>query len=91
MRLRVPTAEVNRALREAVERRSPPPRHGRLPKIYFGTQTDVGPPTLVLFVNHPSWLGRDYVRYLENRFRQVLPFGEVPVRIVLRQRGREGK
>ncbi len=87
-RLRAPTAEVNRVLREAMQRRSPPPRSGRLPKIFYATQTDVAPPTVVLFANDPSLLKRDYLRYLENRFREELPFSEVPVRLVLRKRGK---
>ncbi|MHC4597971.1 MAG: ribosome biogenesis GTPase Der, partial [Planctomycetota bacterium] len=89
MRQRAATAEVNRVLREAMERRTPPPHHGRLPKVYFATQIGVVPPTIVLFLNDPKSLGKDYLRYLENRFRAGLPFGEVPVRLVLRQRGAE--
>jgi len=91
MDTRVSTAEVNRVVREAFERRKPPPREGRLPKIYFATQVSVRPPTIVLFVNRPRWFGHDYLRYLENRFREELPFAEVPVRMVLRQRGAQRK
>ncbi|MHC5036109.1 MAG: ribosome biogenesis GTPase Der [Planctomycetota bacterium] len=86
---RASTADVNRILQEAVEKRTPPPKRGRLPKFYFGTQTGIVPPTIVLFVNNPAGLGKDYVRYLENRFRASLPFEEVPVRLVLRGRGGE--
>ena len=31
-------------------------------------------------------IGKDYLRYLNNRIREELPFSEVPVRIVLRDK-----
>jgi predicted GTPase len=34
-----------------------------------------------------KWIGKDYVRYLSNRLRESLEFREVPLRIVLRDRG----
>ena len=59
MRQRAATAEVNRVLRDALERRTPAPHHGRLPKVYIATQIGVVPPTIVLFLNDPKSLGKD--------------------------------
>jgi GTP-binding protein len=87
-RLRVSTADVNRVLRAAVERQSPPVGRGKKPKIFYASQVGVDPPTVVLFANDPDLLGKDYLRYLSNEFREALPFGEVPVRFVLRKRKR---
>ena len=55
-------------------------------RIRYATQTQGLPPTFVLFVNDKRLLGKDYLRYLENRLREELPFKEVPVRIVLRDK-----
>ena len=48
---RVSTGTLNRVLREAVEAHRPPSRENRTPRIYYATQVDVAPPTIVLFVN----------------------------------------
>ena len=55
-------------------------------RILYATQTETAPPTFVLFVNDKRLIGKDYLRYLENRLRQDLPFDEVPIHIVLRDK-----
>ena len=55
-----------------------------LPKIYYGTQVAVNPPTLLLFVNNPDAIDENYRRYLINRLRDVLPYSEVPIRLLIR-------
>jgi GTP-binding protein len=84
---RVPTAEVNRALQEAQKMRAPKPFRGRVGQVYYGTQAEVRPPTFVLFVNDPALFDTGWMRYLENRFRDTLPYAEVPLRFRLRGRG----
>jgi len=81
---RVTTGELNRVLEHAVRLRQPPSPSATLPKIYFATQVAVRPPTVVLFVNHPDLFTEDYRRFIENRFREELPFAEVPLEIILR-------
>ena len=88
---RVPTAEVNRAIREAQRLKAPKPRQGRVGQIYYGTQAEVRPPTFVLFVNDATLFDGSYLRYLENRFRDWLPYAEVPLRLRLRGRSAPGK
>jgi GTP-binding protein len=85
-RLRVGTAEINRAVERAMTRSRPPTRIPREPKIYYGTQTGVSPPTIMLFVNDPRLFGPAFRRFLENRFREELPFKEIPLRIVYKRR-----
>jgi GTP-binding protein len=85
-RERVGTAEINRAVERAMTESRPPGRMPREPKIYYGTQTGVGPPTIMLFVNDPRLFGPSFRRFLENRFREVLPFKEIPLRIVYKRR-----
>jgi len=88
---RVTTGVVNRALRDAVRARSPEPRGGRVAKLFYATQTDVAPPTLVVFVNDPALISPVYRRYLANALRDRLPFREVPIRLDFRPRARSAR
>ena len=83
---RVGTGTLNRVLREAVDAHPPTMRDNRMPRIYYATQVGTAPPTIVLFVNHPSLFGPQYQRYLLNIFRQKLPFRDIPVKLYLRAR-----
>jgi GTP-binding protein len=83
---RVKTGSLNRVLREAVEAHPPTGRNGRNPRIYYATQVSTEPPTVVLFVNHPSLFDATYQRYLLNVFREKLPFHDIPIKLYLRAR-----
>jgi GTP-binding protein len=85
---RVTTGELNRVLERALTARVPNSK-GYRAKVHYATQAEVGPPTFVLFVNDKRLFNKDYVRYLTNRIRKDLPFEEIPVRIVLRDKDRE--
>ena len=88
---RVTTAELNRVVEHAIKLQHPPSPTAQLPKIYFATQVAVAPPTIVLFVNNPDIFSEDYRRFIENRFREELPFPEVPIRLILRAHAEEGR
>jgi len=82
---RVPTARLNEVLREAVEANRPPADgRGRPVRLYYATQVDVGPPTVVISASAPKSVSEPYQRYLINAFHQRLPFREVPIRLLLR-------
>ena len=83
---RVSTSTLNRVLREAIAAHPPAVRENKTPKIYFATQVDVGPPTVVIFVNKPSLFDATYQRYLMNIFREKLPFHDIPIKLYLRSR-----
>jgi GTP-binding protein len=83
---RVSTGTLNRVLREAVEAHPPAMRENRTPRIYYATQVDVAPPTLVLFVNSTRLFDLTYQRYLLNVFRQKLPFRDIPIKLYMRSR-----
>lgn len=83
---RVSTGELNRIFERAMESR-PPSAGGHAARIRYATQTEVGPPTIVLFVNDRHHFGKDVLRYLGNRLRDESPFKEIPVRLLLRDRG----
>jgi GTP-binding protein len=85
-RLRVGTPEINRAIERATTHFRPPVRVRRTPKIYYGTQTGVNPPTIMLFVNDPRLFRSGYRRFMENRLREELPFHEIPLCLVYKRR-----
>ena len=85
---RVPTAALNKVLKDAVANHPPPSKPGKWVKFYYGTQADVSPPTFVLFCNDPKQIHFSYRRYLENELREAFGFVGTPLRISFR--GREG-
>ena len=89
---RVSTSQLNQVLATALADRRPTARRGaRVPRVFYGTQVATRPPTIVLFVNRPSYFRDDFLRYLLNRLREELPMGEIPIRLVLRPRRPETK
>ncbi len=85
-RMRIGTGQLNRMLREAIQRKAPPLYKNRRPKIYYATQVGIEPPTIVLFCSQPAGLDATYQRYLLGTFRDQLDFGEVPIKLYLRKR-----
>jgi GTP-binding protein len=82
---RIPTADLNRWLEEALERHAPPAARGRRIKIRFITQPSARPPTFVAFCSRPEELPQSYVRYLSNSLREAFDLPGVPLRINLRK------
>jgi len=85
-RTRMGTGKLNRALRIAVQKNVPPHRRNKRPKIFYGTQVAVAPPTIVVKCNDPKLLDESWKRYLLGFLREVSPFQEVPIRLILRAR-----
>lgn len=83
---RIPTGELNRLMRDAVEAH-PRYERGKHLKIYYATMPRVQPPTVLLFVNDDEMMHFSYLRYLENRLRAVYPLEGTP--IVMRARKAE--
>jgi GTP-binding protein len=84
-KMRVSTGELNRVIEKALQSRSPS-SGGHAVRVRYATQAETSPPTFVLFVNDKNHFNKDYIRYLSNRLREELPFKEIPVRIVLRDK-----
>lgn len=91
---RIPTAQLNRWLRESTERHEPAmAQRGmrrRPMKFFYATQTDVRPPTFVLFCTDPTQVQTSYRRFLENRLRETFDLEGTPIRLRLRARSRKG-
>lgn len=84
---RISTGVLNRLVRSWIAAHPPPVRKGRRPKIHYAVQAAVAPPTVVLFVSGGE-LGDDYLRFIENRLREVEDFTGTPIRVVPRLRSR---
>jgi GTP-binding protein len=83
---RLTTGQLNRVVRQILQEKHPSTPSGRKARIYYATQSAVAPPTIVLFVNNPKFLDEAYQRFMINRFRELLPYPEVPIRLVIRGR-----
>ncbi len=83
---RVGTGELNQVMEQIMAERGPSSKGGRRAKVYYITQPQVDPPTLVLFVNQPDLFDNNYQRFMLNRLRDVLPYAEVPIKLIIRGR-----
>lgn len=61
-------------------------RKSHKPKVYYGSQVDVNPPRFVISVNNSDHFHFSYVRYIENKIREVFGFEWTPIDIELRSR-----
>jgi GTP-binding protein len=82
--MRIPTGELNRIVRDAVDSH-PLNDKGRTFKVRYATMASVKPPTIVLFVNDPEMLHFGYRRYLENQIRKAYAFEGTPIRLFARK------
>lgn len=87
--VRIPTSQLNRIVREAVERHYPRSKSGKRLKIFYASQVGVDPPTFVFHVNNPDLLHFSYARYLENQIRASYPFTGTPLRLSFRKRQKQ--
>jgi GTP-binding protein len=83
-KVRIPTAELNVALRDAVATHPPPVAGRRQLKLKYATQTQVSPPTFVIFCNDASLAHFSYRRFLENRFRERFGFEGTAIKLEFR-------
>jgi GTP-binding protein len=88
---RVPTAEVNRFVRD-VTASHPPASPGRMRvRILYAAQTSVAPPTFVFFTNVATSFHFSYQRFLLNQLRERFGFVGTPIRLEVRRRARKSE
>ncbi|TAM58657.1 ribosome biogenesis GTPase Der [bacterium] len=86
LRRRVPTAQLNETLREAMLAHPPPPLKGRRLKVFYASQPYDNPPGFALVANDPELVHFSYERFLENVIRQHFDFEGVPITLHFRER-----
>jgi GTP-binding protein len=82
-RMRIPTAEMNRFLKDVDFERASVPAKLRV-RIYYLTQATVAPPTFILFTDRKVKLHFSYERFLENQIRKAFGFVGTPIWIKTR-------
>lgn len=87
---RITTSELNEELALAIENHSPPMHYSKPVRLYFMTQADRDPPLFVISANHGRCLTDAYERYLMRRLRKRWELRGIPLRLVVRARGRGG-
>ena len=83
---KIPTAILNRALQDAIERRQPVSKHGHRLKFFYATQVKVAPPTFLLFVNREDLFSDSYRKYLADQMRQAFGYEGCPLVLVPKTR-----
>jgi GTP-binding protein len=81
---RVPTAALNRVIREAQQAHPPPANRKHRPRILYATQGANDPPTFTLFSTHE--LPPTYLRYVERKLREAFDLGPTPIKLRVRRR-----
>ena len=81
---RIPTAALNRVIREAQAAHPAPVVKNHRPRILYATQGATDPPTFTLFSTWP--LPPQYMRYLERRLRESFDLGPTPIKLRVRRR-----
>jgi GTP-binding protein len=82
---RVPTAALNRVIRDAQAAHPPPLDRKHRPRILYATQGAADPPTFTLFATRA--LSPTYLRYIERKLRESFELAATPVKIRVRRRG----
>ena len=86
---RVSTGRLNQFIKKLTDAHPHPLRGGRQPRILFGAQVQVGPPTFALFTT--GFLEAGYRRFIERRLREEFGFVGTPIRLVMRVREKRSR
>ncbi|MBK8266115.1 MAG: ribosome biogenesis GTPase Der [Nannocystis sp.] len=84
----IPTADLNAEMKAAVAEHAPPMHAAKPVKLLYATQAEREPPLIVISANYGRCLAPAYERYLLRRFRRRWGLRGVPIRLVVRARGR---
>ncbi len=83
---KIPTAILNRTLRDAVDRRQPVSNLGHRLKFFYATQVRQAPPTFLLFVNRDELFSDQYKKYLAGQMRRAFGYEGCPIVLVPKPR-----
>jgi GTP-binding protein len=61
-------------------------RKSHKPKVFYGSQVDINPPKFLISVNNADHFHFSYIRYIENKIREVFGFEGTPIEIEMRSR-----
>jgi GTP-binding protein len=81
----ISTPALNKAIVQCENEHEPPAAKGYKPRLLYGVQVAVNPPTFVIHCRHADKIDKKYMRYLSSRLREILDLSEILVRIFLRE------
>ena len=90
-RKRVSTGLLNKVMKELYALNPPATVKGKRLKILYTTQSNICPPTFVIFANNADLLKDHYKRYIENKLREAFGFFGTPIWISVRERSDKQK
>jgi GTP-binding protein len=82
----IPTAILNRTLRDAIDRRQPVSALGHRLNFFYATQVRQAPPTFLLFVNRDELFSESYRKFLVGELRRAFGYEGCPIVLVPRAR-----
>ena len=82
----IPTAILNRTLRDAIERRQPVSALGHRLNFFYATQVRQAPPTFLLFVNRDELFSESYRKFLVGELRRAFGYEGCPIVLVPKAR-----
>jgi len=86
LKQKIPTALLNRAINDAVERRQPVSAAGHRLKFFYATQVRQAPPSFLLFVNRDELFSPPYKKYLADEIRTAFGYEGCPIILVPKPR-----
>ncbi len=86
---RVPTAQLNTVVRDAMYAHPAPAQGGKPLRIYYAAQVAAHPPLFIFHCNDPDLIATSYKRFLENTLRANFDFEGVPLSLEFRARRAE--
>ena len=86
---RIPTAQLNQILQNALQAHSPPSKAGVRLRFFLAAQVQTDPPSFLFHVNDPELVHFSYARHLENRIREQVSFLGTPIRLSFRKQPRD--
>jgi len=87
-RVDLPTGMLNRTVKEAMARVSPPRRNGKRLKVYYAVQVGKAPIRIRLFVNNPKLVTKQYKDFVIRSLRERFGLEGAPVILLLKARDR---
>jgi GTP-binding protein len=90
-RVEITTGVLNRVIEQAVEKYPPPIAKGKRLKVFYATQSGTNPIYFKIFVNDPTYARANWLKYLQNQFREAFGLEGAPIFIKLVARSRPKK
>ncbi|WP_372796408.1 ribosome biogenesis GTPase Der, partial [Pontiella sp.] len=87
-RTEITTGVLNRVIEQAVAKYPPPIAKGKRLKVFYATQSGTNPIYFKVFVNDPANARSNWLKYLQNQFREAFGLEGAPIFIKLVARSR---